>query len=333
MPLRGFVLRGVLSVSLTVFVLTAVLAPHPSLAKAGPRKLSAEQIVARNVAARGGLEAWRKVQTMIWMGHIESVHATVPSMQFMLAQQRPNRVHFEINALGDKTVRVFDGSQGWKLRPGHGRPEVQPFSGEELQFEQEGPGIDGVLIDSAAKGSSVEVQGVDEIDKRDAYHLVVHTASGETQHVWVDAKTFLEIRYDRPARAAGGASRTVSVVYRDYKATEGLQIPSVIETGVGSGNTPDKMVIEKVLLNPPLDALTFSEPGAHRKPHAQPQTAASLTSLLHQRHRLPPRVGLPPPLTSPAGSSSAAPANSLPSGAPAPESTGAPGQNGGPVPQ
>lgn len=329
MPLRGFVLRGVLSCSL--FALAAVLAPHPSIAKAAPKKLSAEQIVARNAAARGGLEAWRKVQTMLWTGHIESVHATVPSMLFILTQQRPNSVRFEINALGDKTVRVFDGSQGWKLRPGHGRPQVQPYSSEELQFAQEGPGIDGVLIDSAAKGSSVEVQGVDEIDKRDAYHLVVHTASGETQHVWVDAKTFLEIRYDRPARAAGGgASRTVSVVYRDYKATEGLQIPSLIETGVGSGNTPDRMVIEKVLLNPPLDALTFSEPGAHRKPHAQPQTEASLTSLLHQRHRLPPRVGLPPPLTSPAGSS---PANSLPSAAPDPESTGAHGQDGGPAPQ
>lgn len=333
MPLRRFVLRGVLCCSLTVFALTAVLAPHPSMAKAGPKKLSAEQIVARNAAARGGLEAWRKVQTMLWTGHIESVHATVPSMQFILAQQRPNSVRFEINALGEKTVRVFDGSQGWKLRPAHGRPEAQPYSSEELQFEQEGPGIDGVLMDCAARGSSVEVQGVDEIDKRDAYHLVVHSASGETQHVWVDAKTFLEIRYDRPARAAGGASRTVSVVYRDYKATEGLQIPSVIETGVGSGNTPDKMVIEKVLLNPPLDALTFSEPGAHRKPHAQPQAAASLASLFQQRHRRPPRVGLPPPSTSPAGSSNAAPANSLPSGAPAPESTGAPRQDGGPVPQ
>ena len=334
MCLRRFVVRGVLSGSLTVFALTAVLAPHPSLAKAGPKKLAAEQIVARNVAARGGLEAWRKLQTMLWMGHIESVHATVPSMQFVLVQQRPNSVHFEINALGDKTVRVFDGHQGWKLRPVHGRPEVQPYSSQELQFEEEGPGIDGVLIDCAAKGSSVEVQGVDEIDKRDAYHLVVHTASGETQHVWVDAKTFLEIRYDRPARAAGGgASRTVSVIYRDYKATDGLQIPSIIETGVGSGNTPDKMVIEKVLLNPPLDALTFSEPGAHRKPHTQPQAAASVTSLFQHRHRLPTRVGLPPPLTSPAGSSSVAPANSLPSGAPGPESTGAPGQNGGPAPQ
>jgi hypothetical protein len=333
MSLRRFVLRGVLSCSLTVFALTAVLAPHPSMAKAGPRQLTAEQIVARNAAARGGPEAWRKVQTMLWMGHIESVHATVPSMQFILAQQRPNRVRFEINALGDKTVRVFDGSEGWKLRPVHGRPEVQPYSSEELQFEEEGPGIDGVLMDSAAKGSHVEVQGIDEIDKRDAYHLVVHTASGDTQHVWVDAKTFLEIRYDRPARAAGGASRTVSVVYRDYKATEGLQIPSVIETGVGSGNTPDKMVIEKVLLNPPLDAQTFSEPGAHRKPHAQPQAAASVTSLLHQRYRPPSRVGLPPPSPGPAGSPSAAAASPLPSGAPAPESTGAPAQGGGSVPQ
>src|SRR5215475_9228127 len=104
MPLRRFVLRGVLSCSLTVFALAAGLAPHPSFGKAGPQKLSAEQIVARNAAARGGLEAWRKVQTMLWMGHIESVHATVPSMQFILAQQRPNRVRFEINALEDKTV-------------------------------------------------------------------------------------------------------------------------------------------------------------------------------------------------------------------------------------
>jgi outer membrane lipoprotein-sorting protein len=301
MPLRRFVPRGVLSRGLTLLALAAVLAPHPSMAKAPPPKLSAEQIVAKNAAARGGLEAWRKVQTMLWMGHIESVHATVPSMQFMLAQQRPNLMRFEINAMGDKTVRVFDGAQGWKLRPVHGRPEVQPYSSDELHFEQGGPGIDGVLIDYPAKGSSVEVQGVDEIDKRNAYHLVVHTASRETQHVWVDAKTFLEIRYDRVLSAAGGASRTVSVVYRDYKATGGLQIPSIIETGVGSGNTPDKMVIEKVLLNPPLDAQTFIEPGARRKP--QPQPAASLLP----RHRLmAPRVGLPPASSAPAAESTSA---------------------------
>src|SRR5579864_2122249 len=115
-----------------------MLAADLSAAKSSPPKLSAQQIVAKNVAARGGLEAWRKVQTMLWMGHIESAHATVPIMQFMLAQQRPNKMRFEINAMGDKTVRVFDGTDGWKLRPSHGRPEVRPYSSEEVQFARGG---------------------------------------------------------------------------------------------------------------------------------------------------------------------------------------------------
>ena len=261
-PSRRIVLEGVRSGSLALLALAAMLAADLSAAKSSPQKLSAQQIVAKNVAARGGLEAWHKVQTMLWMGHIESIHATVPSMQFMLAQERPNKMRFEINAMGDKTVRVFDGTEGWKVRPSHGRPEVRPYSSDEIKFARGGPGLDGLLIDYAAKGSSVEVHGIDEVEKRNAYHLIVHTAAGETQHVWVDAATFLEVRYDRPAPAAAdGTSRTVSVVYRDYKATDGLQIPTVVETGVGPGVAPDKMVIERVVLNPRLEARAFSEPG------------------------------------------------------------------------
>jgi hypothetical protein len=265
-------------------------------------KLSAEQIVEKNVAARGGLDAWRKIQTMIWVGHIESAHAPVPSVQFVLEQERPNKSRFEINAMGDKTLRVFDGRQGWKLRPSRGRPEVSPYSMEEVRFEEGGPGIDGVLIDYAAKGRSVEVAGVDDIDQRQAYHLIVRTASDETQHVWVDTKTFLEIRYDRPVPAAGasltpdaGASRMVSVVYRDYKTFEGLKIPSIIETGVKAGNTPDRMVIEQVVLNPQLDARTFSEPGTHsnRLRAAHGQTAFPVPP-----HRASAASSLPPWLSS-----------------------------------
>jgi hypothetical protein len=235
-----------------------------ALARAPAAKLSAEQIVEKNVAARGGLEAWRKIQTMIWFGHIESAHAPMPSVQFILQQERPNKIRFEINAMGDKTLRVFDGRQGWKLRASRGRPDVSPYTLEEVRFEQSGPGIDGVLIDYSAKGSSVEVAGVDDLDKRQAYHLVLRTASGEVQQVWVDTQTFLEVRYDRTAPAAADASRTVTVVYRDYHTFEGVKIPSVIETGGKTGNTPDRMVIEKVVLNPRLDAGTFSEPGTHR---------------------------------------------------------------------
>ena len=247
--------------------------------------LTAKQIVAKSVAARGGFEAWRKVETMVWTGHIESAHAPVPIMRFMLAQKRPNKMRFEIDAMHDRTLRVFDGAHGWKMRPSHGRPEVQPYTIDEVRFAQSGPGIDGPLIDYAQQESSVSLAGLDEIEKRKAYHLIVRTATGENQHVWVDAKTFLEIRYDRPAGSPGRASsgegavvapsavaggaqaaagRMVSVVYRDYKTTDGLKIPSVIETGVAPGTPLDRMVIERVVLNPPLNEQTFSAPGQER---------------------------------------------------------------------
>ena len=39
----------------------------------------------------------------------------------------------------------------------------------------------------------------------------------------------------------------------------------ILEIGAGSGKVPDRMVIEKISLNPPLEANTFDKPGPH--PH------------------------------------------------------------------
>jgi outer membrane lipoprotein-sorting protein len=305
----------------------------PAAARSTPARLSAQQIVAKNVAARGGLEAWRRVQTMVWTGHIESARASLPSVLFTLSLQRPNKMRFEMNAMRERSLRVFDGTHGWKLRPAQGRADVQPYSPDELRFEQSGPGLDGPLIDSADKGSSVSVVGLDEIEKHKAYHLIVRTAAGESQHVWVDTKTFLETRYDRPAEGPTGSSRMVSVVYRDYRATEGLMIPSIIETGVAPGTPPDRMVIERVVLNPPLSEQSFRNPAQHSMRDRVPFPS-------HQRRPLPDGV-LPSPLSSPpqptppgsaplasplpaapAGPTPAPPANPTPAPANAPGASG-----------
>jgi hypothetical protein len=299
MQSRGSGLKSLLLCSLTAVLATGRAPGAPATAGSTPGRLSAQQVVAKNIAARGGLEAWRKVQTMVWSGHIESAHAVVPSMLFMLSQQRPNKMRFEINAMGDRTLRVFDGTQGWKLHPAHGRPEVQPYTIEEVRFAQSGPGLDGPLIDYADKGRSVSLVGIDDIDKHNAYHLIVRTASGESQHVWVDAKSFLEIRYDRPAGGPAGASRTVSVLYRDYRTTDGLTIPSIIETAAGPGTPPDRMVIERVTLNPALSNQTFRVPGQ--------QPVRDRVPFPSPRRRVLPDGVLPSPLAKPTPAPASAP--------------------------
>jgi hypothetical protein len=240
---------------------------------------SAAEIVQRNVAARGGLDAWRKVETMVWIGHIESAHAPVPSLQFKLEQKRPNRTRLQINALTDKSMRIFDGVHGWKLRPARGRSAAQPFTPQEVKFAQSGPGLDGPLVDYAAKGHTVELAGVDDIEGRKAYHLTVHLAKGGTDEVWLDAQTYLDVRMDRMADEPSGAPRRVSTSFGDYRTVEGLQIPFLITTGGGAGTTSDRMQIERVVLNAPLDDATFGNPAAPRptrraRPKLAPQARA-----------------------------------------------------------
>ena len=226
-------------------------------------ELTAEQVVRKNVAARGGAEAWAKIETMVWIGHMQSEHAPVPIMTFVMDQKRPNKTRFEIDAMGQKTVRVFDGARGWKVKPNRaGGPDTKPYTPQEVTFAFRAQLIDGPLIDYQAKGNVVALEGIDEVEGRKAFRLKVQLASGETDHVWIDAQTFLDIKYERPSYGPPGTPSTVTIFYRGYKTVEGLQIPAVIETPSASGQTPDRMVIEGVALNPPLADRIFAQPGA-----------------------------------------------------------------------
>ena len=250
-------MRWIATWTLAALVSAAAVANEPATMP----ELTAAQIVEKNVAARGGLDAWKKIQTMVWLGHIESANAPAPNVAFVLELKRPNKERFEIRMPEQTSVRMYDGSHGWKLRPGaNGRPEVQPYTPQELAYAREGEGLDDPLIDSEAKGLAVALDGVDEVEGRKAYRLNVTLASGNSQHVWVDAQTFLDIKYDRLSRNASGMSAMVSVFNRDYRTVAGLQVPFLIESGAGTAQATGKLVIDKVLLNPPLDDRLFAKP-------------------------------------------------------------------------
>jgi hypothetical protein len=234
-----------------------------ALAATAAPELTAEQIVDKCVEVRGGLVAWNKISTITWVGHLESERSPVPSLPFQLEEKRPNKSRFEITDPGVRSVRVFNGIVGAKVRPGEdGRPVVKPFTTQETRFARAASGLEGPLVDYRARGSKVALEGIDEIDGRKTYRIGVRIASGEVQRVWIDAETFLETRYDRAAYDQQGPKGTVSVRYRDYKEVEGLALPSVLEISGAAGGKPDRMVIEKVALNPPIDDREFDGLGA-----------------------------------------------------------------------
>jgi outer membrane lipoprotein-sorting protein len=224
-------------------------------------KLTADQLVARNATARGGLEVWRKIDSMAWSGHASSSAGLTQVVPFVLHEQRPNRTRFELTVQNQKAVRVFDGKNGWKLRPvDGGKPDVLPYSDEETRFAQESYAIDGPLMGAASRGGAFTLDGIETVDGHKAYRVVVNLPSGFSHRIWVDAKTYLEVRFEREFRKASGDLAVASISYRDYKAFEGLQLPTTIETIAEEGKPANKLVIDKVLLNPPLDRRVFAKP-------------------------------------------------------------------------
>jgi hypothetical protein len=223
-------------------------------------ELTAEQIVEKNVAARGGLEAWHDLETMVWIGHVETGTAST-RVPFALEMKRPNKTRFTINAPQQVSMRMFDGKNGWKLRSTNsGQPDLQPYSADEVAFALDGQVIEGPLMDWRAKGSAVVLEGVGEIAGSKAYRLGVKLPSGASYHVWLDARSFLEIRSERESRNAFGRSGSAARQYRNYHSVDGLQIPFLIENNTETGKIPDRMVIDRILLNPPLEDQIFAKP-------------------------------------------------------------------------
>jgi hypothetical protein len=277
-----------------------------------PVNLSAADIVAKNVAARGGLQAWRAVQTMTMegkMGAGGNQRATLPmptpeaptghkgkmqpapwlsqrpvdevQLPFLMDLARPRKQRFELQFNGQTAFQVYDGANGWKVRPYLNRREVEPFSADEIKKASTQADLDGPLVDYVAKGTQVELVGMEKVEGRDNYNLKLTLKSGDSMRVWIDAKTFLETKMEGQPRQLDGTLHPVEVYFRDYRDVNGLQIPFLLETKVlpvqktatGLRDVPvpvEQIVIAKVTVNPKLDPTLFSKPDSGPAPQTRP---------------------------------------------------------------
>lgn len=171
---------------------------------------------------------------------------------------RPRKMRVEVKFQGETAVQVYDGKSGWKLRPFLGRHEVEPFTAEELRIASQQSELDGPLIDASSKGTRVELEGTEQVDGRDAYKLKLTTGK-DVRRVWVDKETFLDVKVDG-TRRIDGKQRQVWTYLRDYKPVNGVMVPHSMETTIEGVPGSEKIVIDRVVVNPDLDDDRFKKP-------------------------------------------------------------------------
>jgi hypothetical protein len=261
-------------------------------------KLTAAQIVDKHIEARGGLQAWRGVQSVAWNGKMDAGFGdsaarsaryvsnaakanNTRAKKELLAQQngapkpeadkqvqlpflyemkRPNKSRVEVVFDGKTAIQVYDGSKGWMMRPYLNRDDWEPFSPDQAKMQAAEAGLDGPLVDYAKKGTKVELESVEAVEGHDAYKLKLTMKNGDVRHVFIDAQTFLDVKVEGMPRRMDGRMHTVWVYQRDFRSVQGLMVPFVLETAVDGYKDTHKMLIEKVGLNPALDDALFVRP-------------------------------------------------------------------------
>jgi outer membrane lipoprotein-sorting protein len=279
-----------------------------------PPNLSAAQIIDKHIAARGGLVAWHAVQTLSVTGQLEAgsgdsaarskkiaregtgasvkgpgkptpetAKAAEPQqvqLPFRLEMKRPHKSRLEVDFAGKTAVQVYDGQNGWKLRPFLNRNDAEPFTAQEAQSEADKADLEGPLVDYAAKGTKVALEGVDAVDGRSAYKLKLTLRNGDVQRIWIDAQSFLDVKIEGIPRRLDNKMRTVWIYQRDFRSVQGVMVPYAYETVVEGNPRSHRMLIESVAVNKPLDDARFTKPqmllaGSPNPPAAAPSAVGA----------------------------------------------------------
>ena len=218
-----------------------------------------DELVARNVAARGGAEAWRGVSSLRLTGQMDVGQGML--VPYVLEQKRPSKMRLEFVFDGETAVQCSDGKTGWKLVPFRGRTTPEPMTEEELRETAGSGDLYGLLFDYAPRGHAVELLGRESVQGRDAFKLKVTLPGGAVRWVYLDAESGLEVKIEA-LRTLAGRERRVESFYHDWQVAEGLLIPRRQETRTEGENELHLLTVETVRVNPPLDDSRFAMPAA-----------------------------------------------------------------------
>lgn len=231
---------------------------------------TADELVAKNIQAHGGLE---KIKAITSVRMTASLDASGFKAEIGIEEKRPDMVRQNFTVQGMTQIQAYDGGTAWQISPFGGRKDPELLGEEETRGMVEDADFDGPLVDATAKGNTVEYLGVDQVDGDDAYKLKCTLKNGDIFYYYLDPDSYLEIKIEKQ-RFIRGAVRESATIYGAYKPVNGVMYPFSIVSG--PKNNPEaggRITIKKVEVNISLDEKEFKMPAAPAAPVAQPAAA------------------------------------------------------------
>src|SRR3989442_3525335 len=204
---------------------------------------TAEELVNKNIQAKGGLEKIKAITSVSMTGKFEGGGGFTAKVS--QENKRPNLVRETFSLQGMTAISAYDGTSGWQIQPFGGHKDPELMGEDDLRDLLLDADFDGPLVDYKEKGNTVEYLGHDVVDGDDALRLKVTLKNGDIIYYFLDPDTYLEIRKEIQQFIRGSIRERI-VDLGSYKPVGGGMYPFSIAQGSKSNPGSQTFTVEKM---------------------------------------------------------------------------------------
>jgi hypothetical protein len=238
--------------------LLAIAAAAFALAAPVAHAQSVDDLIARHVAARGGLPALRAIHGVTMSGKMRPPGLD-SDIVWIETIRRPGDIRIEGTLQGLTLVQAYDGSNGWEIQPFEGRKDAQAMSADDAKSLQEEADFEGALVDYRAKGNRVAYLGTEDVDGAPAYLIRADLKNGDQQTFYIDPDSMMVIRILTRQIVRGSESQT-QADYGDYEKVAGVYFPFEVASGPPRSTDRTRITYDRIVPNPEVNPVIFARP-------------------------------------------------------------------------
>jgi len=207
----------------------------------------ADSIIQKHIAAIGGADNWRKINSMK-KTCVRNNRGTEQPVIMTILKDKGYKVEFTMNGMTGYTI-ITD-KAGWRYSPFQGQQQVDKIPDEAIKQSQDLLDIEGPLIDYKTKGNKVVYLGTDDVEGTECHKLKVIFPFGKEETIFIDASDFTLVRTTTKTNA-NGKEQVQTTTYGNYqRLPEGIVYPMSVDGG-GS------LTIKSIEINKPVDESIF----------------------------------------------------------------------------
>lgn len=216
---------------------------------------TADEVVEKYITAMGGLDAFKKVNTVKMTGILITQGNNLP-MTTQIVQGKAMRTDVKVAA--QTITNVYNNGKGWKVNPLGGAPTPTDVTGTELNSFKSQTTLINLLMDYKEQGHQLELAGQEEVGGIKIFKIkLTNKEDGKVTMYFINSVTNL-LNKTVSKKEMQGVETDVETYFTNMRDIDGLKF-SMLILQKKQGQIFQQIKWDKIELNTPIDEKIFEK--------------------------------------------------------------------------